>query len=130
MSRLIGSAICAGLAYHFICLGRGDWIRTISLSVMAVVSTLLLLMSGLYHFCWPGPVREIMLRVDVVGVFLLIAASMTPAQGILFTGWSRWVSLTLIWAVAVLGIIWRMAYWSTTHGSPATVVFLLFGWGV
>lgn len=128
VSHLIGSAVCAGLAYQFICLGGANWIRTLSLSVMTIGSALLLLMSGLYHLCWPGPLREIMLRIDVVGVFLLIAASMTPAHGILFTGWSRWCPLALIWMAAILGIAWRTFYWDTTHGSAATLVFLVFGW--
>jgi channel protein (hemolysin III family) len=129
ISHLMGAAVYAGLAYRFIALGRGNWIRTISLSVMAVASVLLLLMSGIYHVCWPGPLREIMLRADVVGVFVLIAASMTPAHAILFTGWARWGSLILIWTVAILGIAWRLVYWDTTHGSAAIIVFLLFGWG-
>ena len=129
ISHLMGSAVYAGLAYRFIQLGRGDWIRTISLSVMAIASVLLLLMSGTYHLFWPGPMRAIMLRIDVVSVFLMIAASMTPAHAILFTGWSRWGSLVLIWAVAILGIAWRTFYWDTTHGSAAVIVFLLFGWG-
>ena len=129
VSHLMGSAVYAGLAYQFIRLGRGDWVRTISLSVMAIASVLLLLMSGMYHLCWPGPIRETMLRIDVVGVFLLIAASMTPGQAILFTGPARWGSLALIWTVAVVGITWRLMYWDTTHGRPAIVVFLIFGWG-
>lgn len=129
VSHLLGSAVYAGLAHRFILLGRGDWVRMISLSVMAISSVLLLLASGMYHLCWPGPLREVMLRVDVVGVFILIAASMTPGQAILFSGLSRWASLTLIWAVAILGIIWRLLYWDTTHGMPAIIVFLIFGWG-
>lgn len=127
--HLIGSAFYAGLAYQFIGLGRGDWIRTISLSVMVIVSVLLLLISGVYHLFWPGPTRDIMLRLDVISVFLLIAASMTPAHAILFTGWGRWGSLALIWAVAAVGIAWRLCYWDTTHGGAAIIVFLLFGWG-
>lgn len=129
LSHLIGSAVFAGLAGRLVSLGKGHWIRTSSLAIVAVASVLLLLMSGLYHLCWPGPIRDVMLRIDVTGVFLLIAASMTPAHAILFTGWGRWGSLVLIWATAILGIAWRLAYWDTTHGRAAIIVFLLFGWG-
>lgn len=129
LSHLIGSAVYAGLAYQLVSLGRGNWVRTISLSVMATASVLLLLMSGIYHLFWPGPLREIMLRLDVVSVFLLIAASMTPSHAILFTGWSRWGPLALIWFTAILGITWRLCYWETTHGRPSIAIFLIFGWG-
>lgn len=128
VTHLMGSAVYAGLAVQFIGRGRGDWIRTTSLSIMAIASVLLLFMSGMYHFCWPGPAREIMLRIDVVSVFLLIAASMTPGQAILFTGPARWGSLAVIWTTAILGITWRLMYWDTTHGTPAMIVFLIFGW--
>lgn len=129
LSHLIGAAVFCGLGYYLVRRGKGDWIRTGSLSVLAVSSVLLLLTSGIYHIFWPGPVREIMLRADVAGVFLLIAASMTPAHAILFTGWSRWGSLAVIWIFAIVGIIWRMLFCENTPGPTGIAFFLLFGWG-
>lgn len=129
LSHLIGAAIFAGLAFGFVRQGYGQRIRTCSLAVLATASVLLLLCSGFYHLQWPGPTRQLLLRVDVAGVFLLIAASMTPVHAILFSGWSRWGTLLLIWTFAITGIVWRILFCEDTPGPEGIAIFLLFGWG-
>lgn len=128
ISHLIGAAVFAGLAPDLIRQGRGSIVRLISLWVLAIASVLLLIMSGLYHVFGPGAMREIMFRFDVAGVFILIAASMTPSHAILFRGWGRWGALALIWLTAISGIACRLRYWDATSGTIAIIFFLLFGW--
>lgn len=127
-SHLAGAIFFAGLAISLIRRGRGNHIRTVSLAVFALSSVQLLLTSGVYHWCWPGSLRQLMLRADVSSVFLLIAASMTPGQAILFTGISRWLSLVLIWSAAIAGVIWRAVSSHDGPGSFGIAVFLGFGW--
>lgn len=127
-SHLIGALVFAFLAFRLIRLGRGDWIRTASLLVLAVASVMMLLVSGIYHLHWPGPTRDLLLRMDVAVVFLLIAASMTPVHAILFEGAARWAPLVLIWTVAFSGVAWRMALTESSPGTLGVIVFLLFGW--
>lgn len=128
LSHLVGAAVFAGLAIRLIRRGNGNWIRTASLAVFAISSVQLLLTSGIYHWSWPGPFRHVMLRADVSSVFLLIAASMTPGQAILFTGLSRWLSLGLIWSAAIAGVVWRIVATDDSPGSMGISVFLMFGW--
>ena len=129
LSHLLGAAVFAGLGYHLIRRGRGDWVRTASLSVLVAASVELLITSGIYHMYEPGPVRKVMLRLDVASVFLLIAGSMTPVHAILFKGRSRQVGLVLVWTVAITGIIWRVLFCQDTPGPEGIAFFLLFGWG-
>ena len=129
ISHLLGAGVFAGLAVHLVRRGRGNWLRMTSLTVLAISSVVLLLLSGTYHLFWPGPTREFMLRADVAAVFLLIAGSMTPVHAILFTGLSRWGALALIWIVAIGGIFWRMLYCENSPGPAGIAFFLLFGWG-
>lgn len=128
LSHLMGAAVFAGLAPELIRQGRGNIIRVISLWILAIASVWLLMMSGLYHVFEPGMMREIMFRLDVTGVFILIAASMTPSHAILFRGWGRWGALALIWVAAFSGIACRLWYWKATSGTTAIVIFLIFGW--
>ncbi|WP_010582295.1 PAQR family membrane homeostasis protein TrhA [Schlesneria paludicola] len=127
-SHLIGAVVFAALAFRLIRLGRGDWVRTTSLIVLAIASVAMLLVSGIYHLHWPGPTRDLLLRMDVAVVFVLIAASMTPVHAILFEGPARWGPLVLIWAVAISGVAWRISLKESSPGTLGVVVFLLFGW--
>ncbi len=128
-SHMVGAVVFAFLAAILVRRGRGDRVRTTSLVVMAVSSVLLLVLSSSYHLCWPGPLRDFLVRADVAAVFLLIAGSMTPIHAILFSGRSRWLSLVLIWLAAGSGILFRMVFYTSVTGSAGILIFLLFGWG-
>ena len=128
-SHIFGALVFAALATVLIQRGRGDRMRTSSLAIMAVSSVLLLLLSGVYHLFWPGPMRAFMVRADVSAVFLLIAGCMTPVHAILFRGRSRWLALILIWTVAIMGILFRMIFFEAVPGTVGIAIFLLFGWG-
>jgi channel protein (hemolysin III family) len=128
LSHLFGAFVFAALATGLIRRGRGDWVRTSSLTVLAVSSVLLLMLSSIYHLFWPGPLREFMVRADISAVFLLIAGSMTPVHAILFRGRSRWLPLVLIWTTAVIGILLRMVFYRNVSGTLGIAIFLLYGW--
>jgi channel protein (hemolysin III family) len=129
LSHMLGAFVFAAMAILLIRRGRGDWVRTSSLVVMAASSVLLLILSSAYHLSWPGPAREILLRADVAGIFLLIAGSMTPVHAILFTGRSRWLALVLIWSIAVAGILLRMIFHEWVTDAAGIAIFLICGWG-
>lgn len=128
ISHFAGALFFAGLAISLVRRGAGSRIRTVSLAVFAVSTVQLLLTSSVYHCFWPGPARQVMLRADVSSVFLLIAASMTPGQAILFSGRARSLSLIVIWSAAIAGVIWRTLAASGSPGALGIYIFLLFGW--
>lgn len=129
LSHLLGAVVFAALAVVLVRRGRGDWRRTVSLAVMAFSTVQLLVLSGVYHMYWPGPLRQFMVRADVSAVFLLIAGSLTPVHMILFQGLARWGALALVWTVAIFGIVLRMVFFDTVSGGAGIAIFLLFGWG-
>ncbi len=129
LSHLVGAMVFTILAIALVRRGRGDRARTISLVVMACSTIQLLILSGLYHMFPPGPMRELLVRADVSGVFLLIAGSLTPVHVILFRGLARSAPLVLAWTVAIVGIIFRMIFFDTISGVAGIAIFLLMGWG-
>jgi channel protein (hemolysin III family) len=128
ISHIIGALIFAALAVQLIRRGRGDRLRTLSLAVLAYASIQTLLISSAYHSLWPGAYRDFMLRADVVGIFILIAGSITPVHVILFTGVERWAPLALAWTIAFGGAILRIVYFDTLPGIVGVAIFLAFGW--
>ena len=129
ISHMLGAFVFAVMAVLLIRRGRGDWVRTSSLVVMAASSVLLLILSSAYHLAWPGPTRDFLLRADVAGIFLLIAGSMTPVHAILFTGRSRWLTLVGIWSIAIVGILFRMIFHQWVSDAVGISIFLICGWG-
>ena len=98
------------LSFYLIRQGRGSWLRTVSLGVMAFSSVFLLSMSTVYHLLAPGTGRDVMRQLDIAGVFALIAGTMTPIHAILDRGFKRWASLFLVWSAAVTGITLRTVF--------------------
>ena len=82
--------------------------------------------SGFYHAAADGPLRERLHALDHIGIYLLIAGTVTPiALAILRGWWRRWL-LAQIWLLALTGIILRL-----TVDMPAWVstgFYLAMGW--
>jgi channel protein (hemolysin III family) len=77
---------------------------------------------------WPGPSRDLLLRLDVAGIFLVIAGSITPVHVILFDGVERWAPLGVAWLAAIGGMFLRMRYFESLPAGAGTAIFLVFGW--
>ncbi len=127
-SHLLAAPVFAVWGYFLVKRGRGDWVRTASLTSLAVSTVYLLSMSGVYHLLGPGTARYVMLQLDMAGIFLVIAGTATPIHAILFRGFNRWAPLILIWSAAVAGITLRIVF-RESLGFLGTPIFLLLGWG-
>jgi channel protein (hemolysin III family) len=128
-THLVAAVVFSVLGYRMVRRGRGSWIRTISLAVMACSAVFLLSMSAVYHMLGPGRGRDVMRMLDIAGVFALIAGTMTPVHAILDRGFCRWASLILVWTIAAAGIMLRTIYSESLSFEVGTGLFLLFGWG-
>ena len=129
ISHVVGACVFGLLAILLIHRGRGDRLRTISLAVMAYVSIQTLIISSIYHSLWPGPYREFMLRMDVAGIFFVIAGCITPVHVILFSGPERWAPVAVAWIAAIGGAILRITYFDRLPSMAGIAIFLVFGWG-
>ena len=111
LSHLLGAVVFAAASFWLLRRGRGDVPRVASLVVFCCGGVFLLLMSGWFHMLPPDwNSRVIARRLDHSAIFILIAASFTPAHVILFRGRGRVEALLLIWLVAVAGITLKMIY--------------------
>lgn len=129
ISHILGALVFTALAIALYRRGRGDRLRTISLGLMSYVCIQTLIISSVYHMLWPGQYREIMLRVDVAGIFFVIAGCLTPVHTILFTGPERWAPIGVAWITAIGGALLRMSYFDQLPSVAGIAIFLVFGWG-
>jgi hemolysin III len=97
-------------------------------AVFLAASVLLFGISGIYHRrTWVRPWDGIMRRLDHANIYVFIAASYTPLALMLLTGRSRAILLTVIWAAALGGMIFRLC-WMSAPRWLYTALYLLMGW--
>jgi hemolysin III len=110
-------------------LTAGDDLKRRGLLVFGLSMIVLYTASGVYHAI-PGnfydPTVCFFRRIDVSGIFVLIAGSFTPIITVLLTGRRRVRMLVLMWTLAVTGIAIKWAFPRIPH--PVTVcTFALAG---
>ncbi|HEX8510533.1 MAG TPA: hemolysin III family protein [Propionibacteriaceae bacterium] len=97
-------------------------------AVFLVASVLLYGTSGLYHSLSWGPRGDAVLRrLDHANIYVFIAATYTPLALMMLQGGSRLLLLSVIWAAAVVGLLFRLLW----LGAPRwlyTVLYLAMGW--
>ena len=129
ISHLVGAAVFAVLGARLLLHARGDAARVAFLSVYVACGVFLLSMSGVFHMLREGSTaRAVLGRLDLAGIFLLIAGTHTPVQGLFFRGAARWVPFAVMWGAVATGItMFSVFYGRLPHGLGNTV-FIVLGW--
>jgi len=100
----------------------------IASGVFAVTSLLLFGNSALYHrIDWSPRVKATLRRVDHANIFLLIAGTYTPMSLLALPGTRGVVLLSIVWAVALIGIGFRVLW----IGAPRWLyvpIYIGLGW--
>lgn len=128
-THLLAVPVFAVVGYHLLRRGRGNWGRLISLAIMVFSTLFLLSMSAVYHLLDTGTAHDVMRHLDIAGVFVLIAGTVTPVHAILFQGFNRWAPLLLVWSVAAAGITLRTIFSERLPFGLGNAAFLVMGWG-
>lgn len=129
LTHLVGALVFGLLSIPMLRRARGDGRRVALLAVYAGSCVLLLLMSGLFHMFPQGSsARAVLGRLDLAAIFVLIAGTHTPVQGLFFRGVARWGVLLAMWALAVLGITLFTIFYDELPQGLGISVFLLLGW--
>jgi hemolysin III len=81
--------------------------------------------SWFYHSV-PPSLEDIAVRIDHIGIFLLIAGTTTPIALVILRGWWRAATLGGIWSLAAAGITLRLL--TELPVSALTGIYLFMGW--
>jgi hemolysin III len=97
-------------------------------AVFLAASVLLFGTSGIYHRGNWGPRTDgILRRLDHANIYVFIAATYTPLALLLLSGRSRVLLLSLVWAAAVGGLVFRLV-WLTAPRWLYTALYIVMGW--
>lgn len=97
-------------------------------AVFATSALVLFTVSGIYHRgTWSPRVWLFLRRFDHANIFLLIAGSYTPFTLLLLRGTDRVVLLSVVWAGALLGVVFRVL-WNDAPRWLYTPIYIALGW--
>jgi hemolysin III len=109
-------------------LGWNSLVKTISLSIYGASLILLFAASATYHLVKAGPrILAGWRKLDHAAIYLLIAGTYTPMCAIMFTGFWKWGLLTIIWSLAIIGIVVKMFIINAPRWVSAGI-YLIMGW--
>lgn len=131
---IFGAAAALVGAVALVLVARGDVSKQIALLVFGLGLVALWTISALYHSVpWREKWKKRMQRLDHSMIYVAIAATYTPLAAVVLEGALRWITLTVVWSIALFGVAqkvflprWRSAFsisLQTTLGWLA--VFLL-----
>jgi hemolysin III len=104
VASVIGLIVLAALTRH-------DPPRLIAVVVFALSLVALYTTSALYHCVpWSWHWRQRMQRMDHSMIFVLVAGSWTPISVVILDGGWRIATLTVVWSVALVGIIQKVVF--------------------
>lgn len=129
LTHLLGAAMFLVLGVLLVGRARGHVGRQVYLGIYAFSCVLLMTMSGLYHTAATGgTAHRVFQRLDHAAIFVLIAGTFTPIHGLLFRGAQRWLTLTLIWTIALGGVALKAAYADVVAEWVSLPLYLGLGW--
>lgn len=125
----VGAALSAAGLVTLIVLASlyGDVYKVVGFTIFGASLLILYSASTLYHAIQHRGAKRILRRCDHAAVYLLIAGTYTPFLLISLRGTIGLPLLALVWAMALLGVLWKM-FFTGRYEVLATIVYILMGW--
>ncbi len=128
LSHLIGAILSMIGFIYLIFRGWGDSTRVIAYLIYGISLILMFSSSAVYHLVHASDrVMLVLRKLDHTAIYLLIAGSYTPMCLIFFEGFWRFGMLTIIWSMALVGIIVKLFVIKAPRWVTAGL-YLLMGW--
>ena len=131
LTHLIG-AIASVIAMPILLIHASEYQNDMRsmLSYMVFMLSMILLYSAstVYHsFSISYKVNKILKKIDHMMIFVMIAGSYTPVSLIAVGGFKGKVLCTLVWSIAILGMLFKFC-WVTCPKWVSSVIYTLMGW--
>ena len=128
LTHWAGAALALVGLIVLLILNWGAPAKIISLTIYGVSLVLLFSASATYHMVQvKDKALEIFRKIDHAAIYLLIAGTYTPFCVNAFEGFWKWGMLSIIWSLAVIGIIVKVFYIRAPRWLNAGI-YLVMGW--
>ncbi|WP_280769347.1 PAQR family membrane homeostasis protein TrhA [Salipaludibacillus daqingensis] len=106
---------------------HGAAIHVISFTIYGVTLLFMYTCSTLLHSFPIGKVKNIFEILDHSAIYLFIAGTYTPLMLIVVEGTRGWVLLSLVWTLAIGGIVFK-AFFVKKFVGVSTLIYIVMGW--
>ncbi len=102
--------------------------KIVSFSIYGFSLILLYLSSTLFHAFQKKKVKNFFNLFDHSSIFILIAGTYTPFCLVSLRGPWGWTIFGLIWGLAILGVLFKIFFYSDRLRAIGTMIYLAMGW--
>jgi hemolysin III len=128
LTHWVGALLALVGLIALLLVGWGTPAKVISLLIYGASLIFLFSASATYHTVnRTGRVLEAFRKVDHAAIFLLIAGTYTPFCVNAFTGFWQWGLLSIIWSLALIGVLLKIFYIHSPRWLNAGI-YVVMGW--
>jgi hemolysin III len=128
LTHWIGAALALAGLIALLIVGWSKPAKIISLTIYGLSLIGMFSASATYHMVQvKDKVLEIFRKIDHSAIYLLIAGTYTPFCVNAFEGFWKWGMLSIIWSLAIIGIIVKVFYIRAPRWLNAGI-YLIMGW--
>lgn len=122
-----------GIAATVLCIIRSvehnnSW-AIISSCLYGAAVIMVYLVSCIYHALARNKAKKVMRVIDHCDIFFMIACTYMPYCLVALRGVTGWVLFGVVWALAILGIVFN-AINLEKYSKRSTIVYVLLGWSI
>lgn len=128
ITHLVGAilSIAGGVVLVTLAALQSDIWKLVSVTIYSITLIILYSTSTLYHSL-RGRGKDILRKLDYQAIYLLIAGTYTPFCLVTLHGAWGWSLLTIVWTLAVLGIVQEFRPKNEAR-ILSIVIYILMGW--
>jgi hemolysin III len=128
LTHLVAACLAVIGTFILLLIGHHDLTLSIALIVYGLSLVLMFSSSAVYHLKKATPEGLKKLRkLDHTSIYLLIAGTYTPICIYFFSGFWKWGMLSIIWAIAIAGILFKLVYLHAPRWL-STAIYLMMSW--
>jgi len=106
---------------------NGSVWHVVTFSIYGGSMLILYLSSTLVHSFPEGKVKDLFEIFDHSAIYLFIAGTYTPFTLIVINGVLGWTLLTIVWAIALIGVVFK-SFFAKKFMVLSTILYIVMGW--
>ncbi len=127
-SHALAAIAALGAGVRLVQVASGDGPTYLALLIYAVSAVLLFTTSALYHMgSWAPRTRALLRRLDYANIFAIMAGAYTPVAAAMLSGWWRVALPTIVWMLAIAGMVTVVARPSLSR-RVRVAIYLALAW--